>query len=52
MRDPDALDDALRQRLADTAFGDEFTGELPNDDFGFGKVDAYKAVTGEAPSQG
>jgi len=50
--EPDLTGDDVRQRLADTAITDSFTGAVPNDDFGFGKVDAYRAVTGEAPPDG
>lgn len=44
--EPELLGDGVRQRLADSAYGDADTGSLPNDDFGFGKVDAWRAVTG------
>jgi subtilisin family serine protease len=38
----------VRARLEATALADAFTGELPNDDFGFGKLDVYRALTGKA----
>lgn len=50
--DPELTGDAVRQRLADAASADAFTGAVPNDDFGFGKVDALRAITGGAPDDG
>lgn len=50
--DPSMTGDQVRQRLVDTASVDDFTGDVPNDDFGFGKVDALRAITGEGPTAG
>ncbi len=36
--------DEILEVLAETARGDEHTGELPNDRWGYGKLDAYEAA--------
>jgi subtilisin family serine protease len=50
--EPDLDGRQVRSRLEATALSDAFTGALPNDDFGFGKLDVYRALTGEARPSG
>lgn len=42
----------VKQRLALTARGDAHTGVLPNEDFGHGKLDVFKALQGVAAQPG
>ncbi len=37
----------VKAALTAGAVADAFTGSVPNDDFGFGKLDAYRAIHGE-----
>lgn len=37
----------VRDRIRDSALVDDQTGEVPNDDFGYGKLDTYGAIFGE-----
>ena len=53
--DPELTLENLREILQSTASGDRFTGELPNYDFGYGKLNAHLAMqqlTGTAPTEG
>ena len=42
----------VKARIAETARADEATGVVPNDDFGYGKLDVYRAVTGASLEPG
>ena len=42
--DPELTAAEVEQILHDTAVTDEFTGEVPNDDWGYGKLDIIAAV--------
>jgi subtilisin family serine protease len=50
--EPDLDGREVRARLEATALADAFTGTLPNDDFGFGKLDVYRALTGQPRPSG
>jgi MYXO-CTERM domain-containing protein len=48
--DPSLDGDAVKNRLKDGATTDTFTGAVPNDDFGWGKVNVYRSIFGvDAP---
>lgn len=44
-RDSDADWEAIMQAIETTALADEFTGILPGNQFGYGKIDAFAAIT-------
>ncbi|MFO0555264.1 MAG: S8 family serine peptidase [Polyangiaceae bacterium] len=44
---PDATGRDFKQAVEDHALVDEATGAVPNDDYGYGKLDTYAAVFGE-----
>ncbi len=48
-RNPTLTGRQVRTILRDTAFADEHTGETPNADWGFGKLDVFEAVSAVAP---
>lgn len=43
---PTATADEVRNALMNCADQDSFTGVIPNNHYGYGKVDAFKAITG------
>ncbi|MBL8743119.1 MAG: S8 family serine peptidase, partial [Myxococcales bacterium] len=48
--DPSLDGDAVKEKLKAGATSDEFTGAVPNDDFGWGKVNVYRSIFGtDAP---
>jgi uncharacterized protein (TIGR03382 family) len=53
--DPELSLERLREILYATSTSDGFTGEVPNYDFGYGKLNAYLAMqelTGTAAAEG
>ena len=49
-QDPSLDGDGVKNKLKEGATADEFTGEVPNNDFGWGKVNAYRSIFGvDAP---
>ncbi len=47
--EPDFPPAKVRDRLWETAMSDSFTGKVPNNDWGHGKISAYRAVFGQPP---
>jgi len=47
--DPAFPRDKILDRLWETAMSDSFTGKVPNNDWGYGKISAYRTVFGKAP---
>jgi hypothetical protein len=50
--DPTLTGDGVKERYRLNAVTDAFTGEVPNEDYGHGKLDVYRAIFGEAPPAG
>lgn len=50
--DPTLTGDAVKEKLRMGAVSDAQTGAVPNEDFGNGKLDVYRAIFGEAPPVG
>ncbi len=44
--------DDVRARLEESAVADGFTGRVPNDDFGYGKLNVHRAVFGDTAPPG
>lgn len=44
--------DDVRERLEQSAVADAFTGRVPNDDFGYGKLNVHRAIFGETAPPG
>jgi len=47
--DPKFPRDMIRERIQETAISDSFTGKVPNNDWGYGKISAYRVVYGKPP---
>lgn len=50
--DPTLTGDGVKAAIKAGATTDGFTGAVPNDDFGWGKVNAYKSLFGALPTGG
>jgi hypothetical protein len=50
--DPTLTGDQVKEKIRAGAVTDDFTGAVPNEDFGNGKLDVYRAIFGEAPPSG
>jgi hypothetical protein len=49
--DPSLDGEGVKERIRETAITDSATGAVPNDDFGWGKLDTYRAIFGaDAPT--
>ena len=46
---PELVPGEIKQRLWDNSVADDFTGALPNNQWGYGRLSAYRAVFGEPP---
>lgn len=50
--DPTLTGDGVKEKIRAGALVDEQTGAVPNEDFGFGKLDVYRAIFGQTPTEG
>lgn len=50
--DPTLTGDGVKEKIREGAVVDASTGAVPNEDFGNGKLDVYRAIFGEAPPGG
>ncbi len=48
-QDPSRTGDQVREAIKNGAVADSFTGAVPNDDYGYGKLRAYRSLFGQDP---